>query len=169
MATRANLEQSLIGALGPRLSFVGLDGTTQDGTNASLNDPIRRAVQSMGSVVSNFIVADADIAPFTGWSLEQLLDYAKLEALQRIAERCTFVDTKVGDGSFDLSQFHEQVLADIAILEERLRKPYGPAVPAPAVNTMQSQGMTVAPYLPNDPFRPYRSRSWPPGAWPYPQ
>lgn len=167
MAVRADIEGELIDSLGPRLTYVGLDGSTRNGSNASLNGPIRRAIRAMGYNPSNFVVADADIAVFTGYAVEKLIDYARLETLTRIAERCTDVDMKAGQGDQKLKQFHDQVLADIRVIEDRLSKPYGPTLPPPSIGTMLPD-MAEGPWNgPNDPFAPYRSRSRP-ARWPYP-
>ena len=46
MANRADIEGELIDSLGPKLVYVGLNGVTRDGTNTSLNGPIRKALMA---------------------------------------------------------------------------------------------------------------------------
>lgn len=84
--TRATIEASIIKEYGKVMLDVGLDGTTDDGTNADLNDPISMGLDSLGlSLADLSIVADVDFAPIsTLAATNQLKAIAKLETLEMI-------------------------------------------------------------------------------------
>lgn len=170
MLTRAGFESVLISRAAGKMKLAGMDSTTKDGTNADLADPIRRAVQSMGVVTSDPVSpADSDLATFTGFAVEKLYDLAHVQLLYNILGRGEdFFDQATGQDQQKLSQVAEQIQADIAKLESRLKEPYGPTLPGSGVAPM-----TSAPVMPNDPFawpRGYSRPGWypypsPPGPW----
>lgn len=157
------------------MAFVGKSVVT-DGSNPSLNGPIRRALASLGFACSSPpAVTDADLAPVLpagsttptadAWRFERLIDLACLTALRNVLWFTTGedVDWKAGIDEVKASQFVTQLGKDIAQLEEAVSKPLGPDAPAISVG-----GMLPDPgRMPNDPFDPCRSRSRP-GMWPYP-
>lgn len=82
--TRAQFEVALIvdRGLGRWNADVGRDGTTRDGTNPDLADPIRRAVRASGfPVASLFSLADSDLTAVGAEDIEEILDRAHLYAL----------------------------------------------------------------------------------------
>lgn len=161
--TRAGIEAELVAKLRGKLSngYWQLSLLT-NGSNPDLNGPIRRAVLSLGGAVAGgLMVADADLAAFSGWDLEKLLDVARLEILKVCMDQSLLVDVQVDSDKYTLSQIIGQVQSEIAYLEQRMTEPYGPNVSPAVVSQMTGQ------YMPNDPFAPCQSRSAR-GHWPYP-
>jgi len=175
MLTRAAVEAEIVDRIGPRMAFVGMPITT-DGTNASLNGPIRRALVSMGfPTASPLQVSDADLTAFIpspqtqpardAWRVERLCDLACLQALESVLWKTTGddVDWKAGVDEVKASQFVDAVRKDVERFEAKVKEPYGPDLPAALLG-----GMTPDPLrMPNDPFDPCRTRSRR-GHWPYP-
>src|ERR1043166_3903772 len=87
LTTRAAAEAELIARIGRWLTAAALDGTTVDGTNASLDSPINYGLRSV-SASSVTGVADAD--------LEQFYDLAELRALDNCVQNFTKVDVVAG-------------------------------------------------------------------------
>lgn len=166
--TRANVETEIVDRCGPKMAWVAMPVTTV-GSNASLNGPIRRAVQGLGGVAAGFTVTDADIAPFAGWQLELLADWATLQTLKSILLKLTDVTFKIGQEEYDLTDMIEQTQAQITMLEARLAEDaYGPSLPGGATAPMNSIGnVGRGTDIPNDPYNPHRTRSRF-GHWPYP-
>lgn len=154
--TRAPVEGVLIRRAGTILRAVGLDGTTQNGTNADLNDPIRRALRTLGCDSADPInVVDADLAPVTGWQVEKLLDAAELRLLESIWGNWAEVSQRISQGENEFQQLADRIQTRIECLEERLRKPYGPNVGAAAVGRID-HGRHI----------PYDRPLMPPGGFP---
>ena len=145
--TRAAAESQLVRRAGKIMVRVGLDGTTQNGTNVDLNDPIRMAVRYMGLAVADAItVVDADVAPIIGWAIEQFLDLAEFRLFQSIWGNWAEVSQSISLGKYEAQQLADRIQLRIADLENRLRKPYGPNVGAVAVGAI-----ALGQYIPNDP------------------
>ena len=97
--TRANVEQELIRRVGPLMTAVGLDGTTVDGTNLDLNDPIGYGItNSGGSVTAPSLVTDADVATVPSANYYQLLDISEWRTLQTIQNNAALLagETSIG-------------------------------------------------------------------------
>lgn len=173
--TRAAVEAEIVEEIGPRMAFVGMP-TTTDGTNSSLNGPIRRALGFMGfGTAVPLVVADGDLAAFydsgtdspsrNAWRLERLIDLACLNVIQSILFKTTGddVDWKAGIDEVKAHQFVDDLRKDIERLEAAVAEPYGPDLPAPVLAQMTPDPLR----MPNDPFDPCGTRSQP-GRWPYP-
>lgn len=145
--TRANVESVLVSRCSVMLTKVGMDGVTKNGTNADLNDPIRRAVRDQGMSVSDPVtVVDSDLSPLSGWLIERLYDSAELRLLETIWEHWTEVKQTISQGTIEAQQFTDRIQVRITSLELRLRQPYGQNVGAGAVRQIQ-HGRRI----PNDP------------------
>jgi hypothetical protein len=95
MATRAQVEALLIRRTGKLLLKVGLDGTTVNGSNGDLNDPIGWGLRKLGVTPANPVaVADGDVAQVT--RLDALLDLAELRTLENILGNLDLVTAEVG-------------------------------------------------------------------------
>ena len=160
--TRAEFETALVARLRGRLSYVNMAVTTA-GSNASLNDSMRRAIVFMGANTAGMTVTDADLTSFSGWRTEQLLDVATVETLKVILGQCSDVDSQVENDLQRLGQFADQVQKSIQMLEDRIAQGYGPNIPPPASGVIAAG----ASGLPNDAFNPSGTVSRP-GYWPYP-
>lgn len=137
--TRANTEGILVARCGPLLNAAGM-AITVVGTNASLNDPIGRAVRDVGYTVTDITnVADADVAHVSADSYDEYLDYATLHALESILGNYDDVDITVGPRDERLSQTIAQIERKIARLMKHIAAAYGYGIPAvtPGVITLK--------------------------------
>jgi hypothetical protein len=95
--TRANVELILVARVGTLLTAVGLDGTTVDGTNTDLNDPIGYGIrQTGGTVDSAVLVDDTDVARIGESDYDELLDKSEYRTLLSIQGNFVLIDTKIG-------------------------------------------------------------------------
>jgi hypothetical protein len=103
--TRANIEVLLISRTGQLLTVIGLDGTTVDGTNTDLNDPIGYGIRNSGGTVADFTnVVDSDVTTVAESDYDQLIDIAELRTLMNIQGNYDLVDTDVGEVTEDWSK-----------------------------------------------------------------
>lgn len=127
--SRATLEVILVKRVGAWLTAAGLDGTTVDGTNTDLNDPIGTAIrQAGGSVADLATVADGDLSTFAEADYDKLIGLAELRALETIQRNYAQVDVEVDDVSRDSGQLGTRIDKAVALLTARLRDEYGLAV-----------------------------------------
>jgi hypothetical protein len=156
--TRANVEAQLIARQGPLLSLCNLDGTTKDGTNAALNDPIRVAIRYDDYDISDPVnVVDADLEVFTGWQIERLLDVAELRICETLWGNWPLYTVSISLEKKQLSDIRDGIRERIIQLTKKLAEPYGPNVGAGAVGVM-----AVGHRIPMDPTR---GVNYPPGNW----
>lgn len=124
--TRAEVEAVLVRRSGKLLVAAGLDGTTIDGTNADLNDPIGSAVRQMGySVASVVNVTDSDLSVIGDDEIDQLLDVAELRTLETVEGNLDQVDITVGPRSESLNQLSVRVRMKIDTVRRAIEKKYG--------------------------------------------
>lgn len=124
--TRANIESVLIRRVGRLLTAAGLDGTTINGTNADLNDPISSALRVLNYTVSSIAsVTDTDLLPVTDAHINYLLDVAELRTLESILGNLDLVDIRVGPRSESLSQLADQVQKAIERKTRHITRMYG--------------------------------------------
>ena len=91
--TIAQIEQRLIRRIGSKLAAVGLDGSTVDGTNPDLVDPIAAGLASLGiTAASVAVVVDADLVAVEACAVPQLLDVATLRGLETVLGNWTDPD-----------------------------------------------------------------------------
>ena len=127
--TIAQLETILVKRAGDLLTQAGLDGTTHDGTNADLADPVAFAVRTMGGTTTDPTnPADADLVALgvTDDTLDELLALAEL----RILETChsaliDLVDVTIGPRREALGAIAARLEAKITKMETRIAKLYG--------------------------------------------
>jgi hypothetical protein len=124
--TRANVESILVKRCGRLLTAADLDGSTVDGTNADLNDPIGWAVRQAGYTVTDITaVADADLASVATTNYDELLDLAELRALETILGNLDDVNIKIGPRSEDLSDLARQVEKRLELQRKKVELEYG--------------------------------------------
>jgi hypothetical protein len=124
--TRANAEAVLVGRLGALMEEANLDGTTVDGTNEDLNDPIGVALRAMGySVTDIAAVADGDLASLGEEEFNEFLDRAELRTLESIEGNFVLVDITAGPRSEKFSQLLLHVRERKVQLTERVQREYG--------------------------------------------
>lgn len=84
--TRAQLEAVLIRRVGAWYTAAGLDGTTVNGTNADLSDPIASALVQLGYSVADITsVTNTDIAAVPDTDIPRVLALAELRAVETAA------------------------------------------------------------------------------------
>lgn len=126
--TRANTEFLTIAQVGPLLTAAGLDGTTVDGTNASLNGPIGRAIRDLDYTVGSAVLIDNDdVALITDAEIDEFLDRVVLHTLEMILGNLDDVDLVVGPRSEKFSQLTGQIERRVA----RLRSVLGETLATP--------------------------------------
>jgi hypothetical protein len=103
-----------------------MDGTTVDGTNASLNDPIGKAVRYLGYTVTNpVLVSDADVAQVTDDETDQFLDIATYYTLNNVLGNLDDVEIRVGPRSEKYQQLAEQLERKLERMKKQLENEYG--------------------------------------------
>jgi hypothetical protein len=123
--TRANVESILIRRLGALLTEAGLDGTTVDGSNVDLNDPIGWAVrQADGSVDDPATVDDEDVQTVATADLDKLLDLAEYRALESISGNLNLVDIESGPFRQSFNQLRVGLEQRIARKRKQLERDY---------------------------------------------
>ncbi len=126
MTTRSDIETLLIARVGPWLTNVALDGSTNDGTNESLNDAIGWAIrQAGGTVAAPALVTSTDVGTVDSADLDKLLDLAELRSLRSILSSFTGVDLKAGPVEIKDSGFIGYVNARLAELRSDIATNYG--------------------------------------------
>lgn len=124
--TRANVETILVRRCGSLLTAAGLDGTTLDGTNVDLNDPIGYALREMGYTVDDITaVADDDVSSVSTANYDKLLDLSELRTLENIQGNLDEVDITLGPRKEALGQLPDRLEKRIERLEAKVRKVYG--------------------------------------------
>lgn len=124
--TRADLENVLISRAGKLMTAADLDGTTLNGTNADLNDPIATGLRRAGySVASLAKVVDGDVASVLDEDVDKVLDLAELRLCENIEGNYDDVDISVTDRSESLNQLARQVQTKIDRLQKKIERAYG--------------------------------------------
>ena len=123
--SRANVEYILIQRVGPLMAKAGQDGTTVDGTNANLADPIAWALQTAGYSVADITnPTTAEVALAVDDILE-VSALAELRTLENILGNLDDVDTSVGPRDEKLSQLAEQVQRRLDWFSGRVEQLWG--------------------------------------------
>lgn len=123
---RTHAEHLLIGRRGSMMVKIGLDGTTIDGTNAALVDPITYAIRKVEGFVANpVLVDDVDMATIPEDMWDAFLDVAELRLMRNMRGNSTFVDITAGPLSESLSQLANQLARDISNMENFIEAEYG--------------------------------------------
>jgi hypothetical protein len=124
--TRAQIEAVLVKRCGKLLTAADLDGTTIDGTNEDLSDPIATALRNAGYAVADLSeVADEDLASVDPEDTDKVLDLAELRTLESIEGNYDDVNISVTDRSESLNQLVLQVQKKIERVNAKCQKLYG--------------------------------------------
>jgi hypothetical protein len=124
--TRASIEAILIGRCGRLLVAAELDGTTVDGTNADLNDPIGWAIRQLGGAVASIgTVADADLAAIADDDTDALLDLAELRTLENTLGNLDLVDIQEGPERQALGQIGARLERAIVRKRAQIERDHG--------------------------------------------
>ena len=126
--SRANVEYVVSGRVGPLMTKAGMDGTTVDGSNADLADPIAWALQTAGYSVADITnPTTAEVASALTDILE-VTALAELRTLENLLGNLDDVDTSVGPRDEKLSQLAEQVQKRLDWLAKWIEQLYGHGV-----------------------------------------
>ena len=125
--TRANVEAVLIKRTGHLLTVAGLDGTTVDGTNADLGDPIAFALAQIGiTAASPTVPTTAEVATIPDADRYEFLALAELRTLQTILSHVLdLVNTEAGNRVDENSQLANGLQLRIDRLQLEIRRQYG--------------------------------------------
>lgn len=130
VAVRLKYEVILIRRTGKLLVAADLDGTTVDGSNADLNDPLGVAIREVGGSVGDISsVDDDDLATVDSSDVDWFIDTAELRVLESIEGNLDDVDMTAGSQSRRFSQLATQVAKRIDRKKEQLEDKYGVGVP----------------------------------------
>jgi hypothetical protein len=122
--TRTQVEKVMIRRAGKSLAFVSLDGTTNDGTNEDLADPIASTLQAMGYTVADITnPTDAELAGVT--AVNQFLDRCELRVLETVLGNMDMVSFSTGPRSENLSDFTGKLEKTIAEKRDFIQREYG--------------------------------------------
>jgi len=123
--TRANVENVLVSRTGPLLTKGGMDGTTVDGTNSDLADPIAWALRQVGYDTADITnPTTAEVAAATD-DVDEVVDLAELRTLESILGNLDDVDVQVGPRREDLNQLAKQVETKLKRVGKWVEKTYG--------------------------------------------
>ena len=123
---RASIETIIIRRAGKVMTAVGLDGTTCDGTNVDLNDPVGYGLRQLDYSVADLVnVSDADLAYVSAEEIDQLLDTAELRTLENALQNCDQVTISVGPRTENLSDLRDGLEKTITRKREHLISQYG--------------------------------------------
>lgn len=103
--TRTQAETVLIARCGKLMTACGIDGTTMNGTNASLTDPLAWALRQSGYSPAAFgAVTDTDLAGVQDSDIDKLIDLAEIKALENALGNFDATDISVGPRSESYDQ-----------------------------------------------------------------
>lgn len=123
--TRANVETILVKRIGKWLTATGLDGTTVNGSNPDLNDPIGRAVRALGLSVADVTeVANADLNAVGASEYDKLFDLAELRALETCLSNYDKVNLSLGPRSESFDQLRNGMIQAIKFKREQIASDY---------------------------------------------
>ena len=125
--TRANAEAVLVKRIGALFANIGLDGTTVDGTNTDLNDPIAYALTYLGYGVTDYTsVTDADMSSLSTDNYNAFFDIAEMRCLETALNVASnLVSITVGPRSEQLGQIADSLKTMIANKKKSIQDDYG--------------------------------------------
>lgn len=126
--SRANVEYILVARVGPLMVKAGQDGTTVDGTNTDLADPIAWGLQTAGYSVADITnPTTAEVAA----ALDDILEVsalAELRTLENLLGNLDDVDTALGPRDEKFSQLAAQVQRRLDWMAKWVGQLYGHGV-----------------------------------------
>lgn len=129
--TVIQFETVLIKRTGKLLTALSMDGSTIDGNNPDLVDPMGYSIrQAGGSVTTITDVVDADLSGFAESDYDELLDVAELRTLQNIYGNFALVDVEIGPRNEAWSSLGTTLEKLIARKEKRVKDIYGIGIAA---------------------------------------
>jgi hypothetical protein len=108
--TVVQFETILTNRVGTLMTTVGMDGTTVDGDNPDLVDPMGVAIRHMGGSVTTITdIVDADLAGFEESDYDELFDVAEYRTLLSIQGNFALIDTEIGPRDEKWSKLGDQL------------------------------------------------------------
>ncbi len=124
--TRSDIETELVQRTGHWLTAGGLDGTTINGSNLSLNAPIGWAIRTVGgTVVAPSLVTSTDVQTVAAADYDKFLLLAELRTLQNVLASYALVDAKAGPVEAKASQLADRIERRIGDIKGELSYTYG--------------------------------------------
>lgn len=123
--TRANVEFILIDRAGPLMTKASMDGTTVDGTNSDLADPIGWGLRQAGYSVADITNPTTAEVASANDDVDEVLDFGELRLVENVMGNLDDVDVQVGPRRESLAQLSRQVQKRIDVLRRRIEKTYG--------------------------------------------
>ena len=134
--TRANVEVNLIRRLGPLMTKAGMDGSTADGTNTDLADPIAWALRQAGFSTADITnPTTAEVAAAES-DIDQVMDLGELRTLESILGGLDDVDISLGPRDEKLSQLAEQAEKKLAAIQKKVEDLYSFSASALTTGTL---------------------------------
>jgi hypothetical protein len=124
--TVVQFETILIKRTGTLLAAVGLDGSTVDGDNPDLVDPMGYAIRHMGESVATITdIVDADLTDFEETDYDELFDIAELRVLNSCHSAATTkIDTEIGSRTEDWASLAQRLEKLIDAKQKQVDKSY---------------------------------------------
>lgn len=111
--TREQLDTIMVRRIGSLLTECNMDGTTTDGTNTDLVEPLRWALAQAGYSTASIVdVTNTDLLSVATTDLDKLLDLFELRCLESASTKFTNVDEVAGPRERKYSQLGRR-LADL--------------------------------------------------------
>jgi hypothetical protein len=124
--TRADVEKFMVARIGNILAFVQLNGTTVDGTNPDLNDPIADGLETQQIYPANRLaVADTDLAHLLPANVQWFLRTVELRALQTCSNQFIYYSETFVDNTERIIEVREGVQKRIGCLETEIKDRWG--------------------------------------------
>ena len=124
--TRTQAENVLIARCGKLLAACGIDGTTVNGTNASLTDPLAWALRQSGYSPAAFgAVTNTDLAGVQDSDIDKLIDLAEMKALENALGNFDATDISVGPRSESYDQIRAGIEKILTRKQASIMRLYG--------------------------------------------
>lgn len=135
--TRAQAEKILVHRRGTVLARVGLNGTTIDGTNADLADPIAYATRQLGlGVADPTNPQDADLAAIQPTDTDQFLEVAEWRVLASCLGNWGKVTQQAGTDKQQYTDLLTELRQQLSQKGEELKQQYGQGLMAPTAGSI---------------------------------
>lgn len=114
--TRSSAEAILVHRRGPSMLSCTLDGTTHDGTNPDLADPISSALDWLGQPCDDpSDPTDTEVGGLAKSDRSAFLDLAEVRLLDTMVGRFPGVDFNLGPDQWKLAQLRDSLVAQLAV------------------------------------------------------
>lgn len=122
--TRANVETNLIRRLGNLMTKAGMDGSTADGTNTDLADPIAWGLRESGYSTADITNPTSAEVAAAEEDIDQVMDLSELRTVESILGGLKNVDITLGPRSESFHQLALQAEKKLAAIQDKVEKLY---------------------------------------------